>query len=105
MHFIIIPGLDGSDHNHWQSRWEADWLTDATRIAPASWTHPDLDDWTAAIDRAVRRRPDDDVVLITHSLGCLAAAHWLITSNFGGNRKFAEALRDGSTPAGLYLCR
>ena len=80
MHFIIIPGLDGSDHNHWQSRWEADWLTDATRIAPASWTHPDLDDWTAAIDRAVLSRPDDDVVLITHSLGCLAAAHWLTTS-------------------------
>ena len=79
MHFIIIPGLDGSDHNHWQSRWESGWLPAATRIAPASWTNPDLTDWTAAIDRAVSGR--DDVVLITHSLGCLAAAHWLTTTS------------------------
>jgi predicted alpha/beta hydrolase family esterase len=81
MRFIIIPGLDGSDDNHWQSRWESGWLPATTRIAPASWTHPDLGDWTAAIDRAVRRRPNDDVVLVAHSLGCLAAAHWLTTSS------------------------
>jgi predicted alpha/beta hydrolase family esterase len=80
MHFIIVPGLDGSDHNHWQSRWESDWLPHATRIAPASWTHPDLDDWTAAIDQAVKECASDDVVLITHSLGCLAASHYLTTS-------------------------
>jgi hypothetical protein len=26
MHIIIIPGLDGSDDRHWQSRWESGWL-------------------------------------------------------------------------------
>ncbi|MEV0802780.1 alpha/beta hydrolase [Kribbella sp. NPDC050281] len=80
MHFIIVPGLNGSDHNHWQSAWESAWLANSTRIAPASWTHPDRDDWTAAIDHAVRQHADDDVVLVTHSLGCYAAAHWLTTS-------------------------
>jgi predicted alpha/beta hydrolase family esterase len=86
MHFIIVPGLDGSDRNHWQSAWESDWLPDATRITPASWTHPDRDDWVTAIDRAMDGRspagdrPPDDVILITHSLGCLAATHWLTTS-------------------------
>jgi len=80
MHFIIIPGLDGSDHNHWQSTWESGWLANSTRIAPASWTHPDRDDWTAAIDHAAGQVADDDVVLVTHSLGCYAAAHWLTTS-------------------------
>jgi len=38
--FIIIPGLNGSDHNHWQSTWESGWLANSTRIAPASWTQP-----------------------------------------------------------------
>ena len=98
MHFIIIPGLDGSDDNHWQSRWESGWLHGATRIAPASWTHPDLDDWTAAIDSAVRRHPDDDVVLITHSLGCLAAAHWLTTASHTVRGVFLVAPPDQLAP-------
>jgi uncharacterized protein len=76
--FIIVPGLDGSDHNHWQSTWEADWLPTATRIAPASWTNPDRDDWTTAISDAIALA-DEPVVLIAHSLGCHAAAHWLTT--------------------------
>ncbi|MEJ1110950.1 MULTISPECIES: RBBP9/YdeN family alpha/beta hydrolase [unclassified Kribbella] len=78
MRFIIVPGLDGSDHNHWQSTWEAGWLPNATRIAPASWTKPDRDDWSAAIDDAIAL-DDEPAVLIAHSLGCLAVAHWLTT--------------------------
>ena len=75
MHHIIVPGWNGSDAAHWQSVWESDWLQ-ATRIEPASWSHPDRDDWTAALDRAVQKA-DDDVVFIAHSLGCFAVAHWL----------------------------
>lgn len=78
MRFIIVPGLDGSDHMHWQSVWESAWLPGATRIAPASWTTPDLDDWTAAISAAVDLA-DEPAVLIAHSLGCHAVAHWLTT--------------------------
>jgi len=76
MHHIIVPGWNGSDARHWQSVWESDWLPNSTRIEPASWSHPDRDDWTAAIDRAVQKA-DDEVVLIAHSLGCFATAHWL----------------------------
>ena len=79
MRFIVVPGLDGSDHNHWQSTWESDWLPNATRIAPASWTNPDRDDWTTAISDAIALA-DEPVVLIAHSLGCLASAHWLTTA-------------------------
>ncbi|MGW1343790.1 RBBP9/YdeN family alpha/beta hydrolase [Kribbella sp. NPDC002412] len=74
MRFIIVPGLNGSDHNHWQSVWESTWLPGATRIAPASWTTPDLPDWTKAITDALTPEP---TVLIAHSLGCHAAAHYL----------------------------
>jgi predicted alpha/beta hydrolase family esterase len=71
-----VPGLDGSDERHWQSVWETSWLPSAIRIEPSSWTAPDLDDWSKAITAAVERA-GSDVVFITHSLGCLAVAHWL----------------------------
>ncbi|MFC9692419.1 RBBP9/YdeN family alpha/beta hydrolase [Kribbella sp. NPDC056951] len=76
MHYIIVPGWNGSDSDHWQSIWEADWLPGATRIEVASWTHPERDDWVDAIERAVRAS-DDEVVLVAHSLGCYAVTHWL----------------------------
>jgi predicted alpha/beta hydrolase family esterase len=74
--FVIIPGLDGSDVHHWQSRWSAEWLPDTVRIQPSSWSDPDLGDWSDAITRAVDSATGD-IVFITHSLGCHALAHWL----------------------------
>ena len=79
MRFIIVPGLDDSDHHHWQSAWESSWLPNATRITPTSWTHPDRDDWIAAISDAVALT-DEPVVLVAHSLGCHAVAQWLSTA-------------------------
>jgi len=76
MHFVIVPGINGSDEKHWQSIWQAEWGPSATRIAPASWDDPDLDDWCAALDRAVV----PGSVLVAHSLGCLTAATWLTRS-------------------------
>jgi predicted alpha/beta hydrolase family esterase len=55
MHFVTIPGIDGSDHEHWQSIWEAEWGQRASRISVSSWASPELDDWCDAIDRAVLR--------------------------------------------------
>ena len=76
MHAVIIPGINGSDADHWQSHWEQsaiDWL----RINPASWDEPEVDDWIAALDAAVG---DTKPVLVTHSLGCLVAAKWSFTN-------------------------
>jgi uncharacterized protein len=76
MHFVTIPGIGGSGKKHWQSIWEAEWGQCASRISVTSWTSPDLDDWCDAIDRAVRQAGSQRVVLVAHSLGCLAVAHW-----------------------------
>ena len=76
MHYVTIPGIDGSDHEHWQSIWEAEWGQRASRISVSSWAAPELDDWCDAIDRAVRRAGSAGTVLVAHSLGCLAAARW-----------------------------
>lgn len=80
--FVIIPGIRGSDDTHWQTAWERQWGSAAVRIAPGSWTQPDLADWVAAIDRAVAdiETRTSDVVLIAHSLGCWAASTWLSES-------------------------
>lgn len=73
MHFVIVPGINGSDESHWQSVWEAEWGPSASRFTPSSWDDPDLDDWCQALDRA----ESHDVVLVAHSLGCLAATEWV----------------------------
>ncbi|MET9252146.1 alpha/beta hydrolase [Streptomyces sp. NPDC003717] len=77
--YVIIPGIDGSDERHWQSRWEEQWGASAVRTAPASWSEPDLGDWVAAVEAAYETaaRRDSRVVLVAHSLGCWAAAQWL----------------------------
>ena len=77
--YVIIPGIDGSDGQHWQSLWERRWGTSAVRIAPASWSAPVLDDWVDAVQAAYDEasRQDGRVVLVAHSLGCWAASTWL----------------------------
>ncbi|MET8696386.1 alpha/beta hydrolase [Streptomyces bauhiniae] len=77
--YVIIPGIDGSDGQHWQTLWERQWGDSAVRISPASWSAPDLDDWVGAVQEAYDEasRRDSRVVLVAHSLGCWAASVWL----------------------------
>ncbi|MFI6684232.1 RBBP9/YdeN family alpha/beta hydrolase [Streptomyces sp. NPDC050485] len=100
--YVVVPGIDGSDGQHWQTLWEREWSTSAVRISPASWSAPDLDDWVdavqAAYDDASRR--DSRVVLVAHSLGCWAASTWLSknpSSGVGG--AFLVAPPDPREPA------
>ncbi|MET3924950.1 alpha/beta hydrolase [Devosia sp. 2618] len=70
---LILPGLGGSGPGHWQLRW-AERMSSAAIVEQADWFEPDLDDWVATIDQATRltTRP---VVLVAHSLACMAVAH------------------------------
>lgn len=74
MQFVMVPGIDGSDADHWQTIWERALGDTAVRFAPSSWSEPDLADWCDALDRCVPA--DRPSLLIAHSLGCLAVAHW-----------------------------
>jgi predicted alpha/beta hydrolase family esterase len=71
---LILPGIGGSGPEHWQSRWQA---MDPTyrRIEMPDWDRPELETWLSAIDLAVRRSSEPPVI-VAHSLGCLALAHW-----------------------------
>ncbi|MFD5869672.1 RBBP9/YdeN family alpha/beta hydrolase [Streptomyces sp. NPDC060322] len=103
--YVIIPGIGGSDERHWQSVWEAGWGASAARIAPDSWTAPDLGDWVASVRTAyerVSRQHVDGVVLVAHSLGCWAAAQWLEEVRPEGVVAFLAAPPD---PLGPYFPR
>jgi predicted alpha/beta hydrolase family esterase len=68
---IIVPGLGGSEPEHWQSRFEAS-LPRAIRISGIDWDRPHLSVWTNSLLRAVEQQPNS--VLIAHSLGCALIA-------------------------------
>ena len=71
---LTVPGLDNSGPRHWQSIWERE-LDDCARVELGSWDKPNRNGWVNALNYAIRTvgRP---VVLVAHSLGCLAVAHW-----------------------------
>ncbi|MFD0850626.1 RBBP9/YdeN family alpha/beta hydrolase [Actinomadura adrarensis] len=99
MRYVIIPGIDNSDQDHWQTIWQAEWGPSATRISPSSWDEPDLDDWCQAIDQAVGQSPSADVVLVAHSLGCLAATCWIARHQPGIRGVLLVAPPDNAGPA------
>jgi len=71
---LIIPGLNNSNEYHWQSQWEAN-LPDCERVDLGMWDDPHRNTWVNKINLAIHRaqRP---VILVAHSLGCLAVAWW-----------------------------
>ena len=72
---IFIPGLGGSDPDHWQRRW-AGKLATARFVEQSDWDHPELSAWTAAIAAAAHSatRP---IVFVAHSLGVASLLHAL----------------------------
>jgi predicted alpha/beta hydrolase family esterase len=94
MHYLMVPGIDGSDSQHWQSIWEADWRGYATRIAPTSWREPELVDWVDAIDAAMPPADTGDVIIVAHSLGCVAATQWAIRGRHAARGLFLAAPPD-----------
>ncbi|MGI4877947.1 MAG: RBBP9/YdeN family alpha/beta hydrolase [Janthinobacterium lividum] len=80
---IVIPGLGGSGPDHWQALW-AGARPHARMVRQASWDDPQPDDWIAAIDATINAAPTP-AVLVAHSLGCPAVAHWA-TRNPGNER-------------------
>jgi predicted alpha/beta hydrolase family esterase len=71
---LMVPGFTNSGPRHWQSFWEAD-NPEYRRVQQRDWDHPQPDDWIGALDEAIAAA-DDDVILVGHSLGCIAIAKW-----------------------------
>lgn len=73
MRILIIPGLNGSGPDHWQSLWERRY--GGERLRQRDWANPDLEEWVRSLDETIMAQ-EDDVIIIAHSLGCLTVAQW-----------------------------
>ena len=74
MRFIIVPGWRDSGPGHWQSQWAAQ-LHGAVRVQQDNWLTPARQPWVAAISKSILAQ-NEPVVIIAHSLGCIATTHW-----------------------------
>jgi predicted alpha/beta hydrolase family esterase len=70
---IIIPGWRDSGPGHWQSLW-AEQLAGTVRVKQDDWITPSRKAWVASITRTILEQ-DSPVVVIAHSLGCIATTH------------------------------
>lgn len=73
MRCIIVPGWRDSGPGHWQSLW-ADRLAGAVRVQQDDWITPNRQAWVATLARTILQQ-DGPVVVVAHSLGCIATAH------------------------------
>jgi hypothetical protein len=73
MRILIVPGLNGSGPSHWQTLWEEKYGYE--RVEQRDWGSPDLVEWVTTLD-AVITASLERTIIVAHSLGCLAVAHW-----------------------------
>lgn len=98
---IIVPGLNGSPHPHWQFWWHR---TDRSSILveQADWSAPNAADWDVRIAKVINAHPGARIV--AHSLGATAilriAARWPVL-DIGGALLVAPA--DVETGIGAEL--
>lgn len=71
---LTIPGVNNSGPTHWQSLWERRFAR-CERIELGQWDAPDEDLWVDRIAAAIDAE-HDPVLIVAHSLGCHAFAHW-----------------------------
>lgn len=71
---LIIPGLNGSGPQHWQTLWEQG-QPGFNRVTQKDWDHPDLNLWIAELEKAITAFGTQSI-LVAHSLGCALVAHW-----------------------------
>lgn len=70
---LQLPGWQGSDTTHWQTRWER--LHGDRRVEQDDWFWPRRGDWMARLEETLLAA-DAPCWLVAHSLGCQLVAAW-----------------------------
>jgi uncharacterized protein len=86
INYLTVPGYGSSGPDHWQTYFEKT-LPNCKKIEQKSWDKPVCKDWLLAINEAIIKYPSESVVLISHSMGGIAIAHW--AAKFGTKIKAA----------------
>ena len=71
---LIVPGYRNSGAGHWQTLFEKE-FAGTRRVQMPSFDRPVRGEWVEALDRAIAAC-EEPPVLVAHSLGCIAVAHW-----------------------------
>jgi predicted alpha/beta hydrolase family esterase len=70
---LVVPGLDGSGPEHWQSRWQR--LYPAfERVEQERWDVADLPVWSTRLQEVLAQHAQP-VIIVAHSFGCLTTVH------------------------------
>lgn len=94
---LLLPGIGNSGPTHWQSIWEAS-FPEFRRVRQRDWERPERGDWVAALEEAVRGAGPEAIV-VAHSLGCLAVAHWAAAAHAPLRAVLLVAVPDPAGPA------
>jgi uncharacterized protein len=70
---VIVPGWRDSGPGHWQSLW-AECFSGTVRVQQDDWHSPVRESWVNSITRTILAQPGP-VVVVAHSLGCIAVTH------------------------------
>jgi predicted alpha/beta hydrolase family esterase len=70
---LIVPGWGDSGPKHWQTLWERA-NPSYRRVVQRDWQYPVCTEWVETLAREIRGA-GRAVVLVAHSLGCIAIAH------------------------------
>ena len=73
---LIVPGLDDSPPDHWQS-WLQARHRGALRVVQHDWRSTDLERWAARIGSTLARAGRGPWIAVAHSFGVLALARFL----------------------------
>jgi uncharacterized protein len=94
---LLVPGIGNSGPTHWQSLWQAQ-HPGVSRVMQRDWDRPVCEEWVGVLDQAVGQAAEPPI-LVAHSLGCLAVAHWAAQSDRPCFAVLLVAVPDPSGPA------
>ena len=69
IHTVIVPGVGGSEHDHWQS-WLQRQLKSCSRVQQQDWNKPVLHEWIEQFVKTVQSI-QEPIQIVAHSFGCL----------------------------------
>jgi len=69
IHTVIVPGVGGSEHDHWQS-WLQRQLKSCSRVQQQDWNKPVLHEWIEQFVKTVKSI-QEPIQIVAHSFGCL----------------------------------
>jgi hypothetical protein len=73
---INIPGLHNSNEDHWQTRFEQSDPVNFKRVKQVNWDEPDCATWIDQIESELKDLNHSELILIGHSIGCMAIVKW-----------------------------